>query len=73
MQNEIIKNPTHQALQMIRLYSSVDAKGKQLILDSVQTIMDSMYNHYLSSVKYKTKIEKMLLKSQSKSDESCKK
>ena len=57
MQNEIIKNPTPQALQMIKLYSSVDAKGKQLILDSVKKIMDSMYNHYLSSVKYKTKIE----------------
>ena len=70
MQNERIKNPTPQALQMIKLYSSVDTKGKQLILDSVQTIMDSMYSHYLASVKYKTKIEKMLLKSQSKSDES---
>tara|TARA_Y100000996_G_scaffold397895_1_gene365410 strand:+ start:4747 stop:4953 length:207 start_codon:yes stop_codon:yes gene_type:complete len=57
MQNEIIKNPTPQALQMIKLYSSVDAKGKQLILDSVQTIMDSMYNHYLASVKYKEKVE----------------
>lgn len=68
MQNEIIKNPTPQALQMIRLYSSVDAKGKQLILNSVQTIMNSMYNHYLSSVKYKEKIE-TVIKSKSKSDE----
>tara|TARA_R100001230_G_C5631555_1_gene139123 strand:+ start:119 stop:337 length:219 start_codon:yes stop_codon:yes gene_type:complete len=72
MQNEIIKNPTDQTLQMIKLYSSVDAKGKQLILDSVQTIMNSMYTHYLSSVKYKTKIE-TAIKLKSKSDESCKK
>tara|TARA_E500000318_G_scaffold48855_1_gene45923 strand:+ start:952 stop:1170 length:219 start_codon:yes stop_codon:yes gene_type:complete len=72
MQNEIIKNPTDQTLQMIRLYSSVDAKGKQLILDSVQEVMDSMYNHYLASVKYKKKIE-TVIKSKSKSDESCKK
>ena len=60
MQNEIIKNPTPQTLQMIRLYSSVDAKGKQLILDSVQTIMDAMYNHYLTSVKYKEKMDSVI-------------
>ena len=68
MQKEIIKNPVGNVMQMIRLYSSVDAKGKQLILDSVQEVMDSMYNHYLASVKYKTKIE-TVIKSKSKSDE----
>jgi hypothetical protein len=68
MQNEIIKNPTPQALQMIKLFPSVDAKGKQLILDSVQEIMDSMYGHYLASDKLKKTIE-TVIKSKSKSDE----
>ena len=60
MQKEIIKNPVGNVMQMIRLYSSVDAKGKQLILDSVQEVMDSMYNHYLASVKYKEKIDSVI-------------
>ena len=60
MQKEIIKNPVGNVMQMFRLYSSVDAKGKQLILDSVQEVMDSMYNHYLASVKYKEKIDSVI-------------
>lgn len=55
-----IKNPVNNVLKMIAMYDKLDDAGKSKVLNSVEQVVNAMYNHYLQSIKYKEKINQVI-------------